>query len=150
MSCMLYPGAKWFHQELVPSSVPVPASYDALDPQNVMAVFQLGNCYFLLALLSSLVFRAVRDTLPNNPMAQERILGASFLALGIADLTHIIATLVALPPDVRFGFVNWNSVTHGNVTVVVFLFTFRMLWYLGVGRTRYWYGQSETQVKKRS
>lgn len=67
-----------------------------------MAVLQMGNCeqstpllsdaeidfigYFLLGLISSLVFRAVRDTLPNNPMAQERILGASFLALGIADV----------------------------------------------------------------
>lgn len=42
--------------------------------------------YFLLGLVSSLVFRAVRDTLPNNPVAQERILGAAFLALGIADV----------------------------------------------------------------
>ena len=42
--------------------------------------------YFLLGLVSSLVFRAVRDTLPNDPRAQERILGASFLALGIADV----------------------------------------------------------------
>ena len=48
-------------------------------------LFLLG--YFLLGLLSSLVFRAVRDTLPDNAVAQERILGASFLALGIADVS---------------------------------------------------------------
>jgi hypothetical protein len=42
--------------------------------------------YFLLSLISTFVFRAIRDTLPNNPMAQERILGAAFLALGIADV----------------------------------------------------------------
>lgn len=40
----------------------------------------------LLGLLSSIVFRAVRDTLPNDPAAQERILGASLLALAIADV----------------------------------------------------------------
>ena len=64
--------------------------------------------YFLLGLLSSLVFRAVRDALPDNAVAQERILGASFLALGIADvspwsppwLMHIlISGLHSTPPD---------------------------------------------------
>lgn len=40
----------------------------------------------LLGLLSSLVFRAVRDALPNNPTAQERILGASLTAMAIADV----------------------------------------------------------------
>lgn len=34
------------------------------------------------------MFRAVRDALPNNPAAQERILGASLLALGFADVSH--------------------------------------------------------------
>ena len=44
--------------------------------------------YLLLGMLSSLVFRAIRDTLPGNPAAQERILGASLLALAIADASH--------------------------------------------------------------
>lgn len=42
--------------------------------------------YLLLGLISSLVFRAIRDALPNNPEAQERILGASFTALALADV----------------------------------------------------------------
>lgn len=42
--------------------------------------------YLLLGLISTLVFRAVRDALPNNPVAQERIIGASFMALAIADV----------------------------------------------------------------
>lgn len=41
--------------------------------------------YLLLGMLSSLVFRAIRDALPGNPAAQERILGASLLAMAIAD-----------------------------------------------------------------
>ena len=42
--------------------------------------------YLLLGMLSSLVFRAVRDALPDNPAAQERILGASLFAMGVADV----------------------------------------------------------------
>jgi hypothetical protein len=41
----------------------------------------------LLGLLSSFVFRAVRDALPDNPIAQERIIGASLKALAIADVS---------------------------------------------------------------
>jgi hypothetical protein len=40
-------------------------------------------------MLSSLVFRAIRDALPGNPAAQERILGASLLAMAIADVSHL-------------------------------------------------------------
>jgi hypothetical protein len=71
-----------------------------------MAIWQLGNCtfhrlrfcpvltlgptgYLLLGMLSSLVFRAIRDALPGNPAAQERILGASLLALAMADVSHL-------------------------------------------------------------
>lgn len=43
-----------------------------------------------MGLISSFVFRAIRDALPDNPAAQERILGASFLALGIADVSHLL------------------------------------------------------------
>ena len=45
--------------------------------------------YLLLGMLSSLVFRAVRDALPGNPAAQERILGASLLAMAIADASPL-------------------------------------------------------------
>lgn len=38
-------------------------------------------------MLSSLVFRAVRDALPDNPAAQERILGASLFAMAVADVS---------------------------------------------------------------
>jgi len=44
--------------------------------------------YLLLGMLSSLVFRATRDALPGNPAAQERIVGASLLAMAIADVSH--------------------------------------------------------------
>ena len=40
-----------------------------------------------MGLISSLVFRAVRDALPRDPQAQERIVGASLAALAIADVS---------------------------------------------------------------
>lgn len=49
-------------------------------------MFALG--YLLLGMLSSLVFRAVRDALPGNPAAQERIIGASLFAMAVADVGH--------------------------------------------------------------
>jgi len=142
----LFPGASWFHHQLIPSSIPPPTT--ALEPRTLMAVWQLTNCYFLLGLISSLVFRAVRDALPNDPVAQERILGASFLALGIADLTHIIASFVGLPPDLKYAPSDWNSMTHGNITVVIALFLLRVAWYAGIGRTRYYFGKPQLKASK--
>lgn len=46
----------------------------------------LFAAYMLLGLISTLVFRAVRDALPHDPVAQERILGAAFTALACADV----------------------------------------------------------------
>lgn len=53
----------------------------------------------LLGLISSLVFRAIRDTLPNNPEAQERILGASMTALALADVGFGFSTQAFLRAD---------------------------------------------------
>ncbi|KAJ6573935.1 hypothetical protein DFH09DRAFT_383695 [Mycena vulgaris] len=133
----VFPGAAWFHHQLIPSSSPVPSQ--GLDPRTHMMVWQLGNCYLLLGLISSLVFRAARDTLQNEPVAQERIVGSLLAALAIADITHIGATLAGLPPAIRYAPLAWNSMTHGNISIVVFLFSARCAWYLGIGRTPYYF-----------
>lgn len=36
-----FPGAQWFHHQLIPSSAPVPS---VLDARSTMAIFQLVNC----------------------------------------------------------------------------------------------------------
>jgi hypothetical protein len=98
------PGTAWFHHELIPDQH---GSFAGVDTRTRMAIWQLGNCtfrslcfhpiltfgynvtgYLLLGMLSSLVFRAIRDALPGNPAAQERIVGASLLAMAIADVSH--------------------------------------------------------------
>jgi hypothetical protein len=42
--------------------------------------------YMLIGLTSSLVFRAIRDALSSDPVSQERILGAAFTAMALADV----------------------------------------------------------------
>jgi hypothetical protein len=64
-------------------------------------LFLLG--YFLLGLLSFLAFRAVRDALPDNAVAQERILGASFLVLGFGDVSSTSST-TDIPSHLWLGF----------------------------------------------
>jgi hypothetical protein len=95
----------------------------------------------LLGLISSLVFRAVRDALRDNVAAQERILGSAFTALAIADVTHVLASFLGLSPELRFKVASWNATTHGNITFTIFLFSVRLAWFLGVGRRRYYYGR---------
>ncbi|KZP30426.1 hypothetical protein FIBSPDRAFT_946141 [Athelia psychrophila] len=143
----VYPGAEWFHHELIPSKTPA-LPYGFLEPRTAMAIWQLGNCYFLLGLISSLVFRAIRDALPHDPASQERILGAAFTALAVADVTHIIATFIGLPAEMRYNFLAWNPMTHGNITFVILLCSVRIAWFMGIGRTRYYYGQRITLERK--
>ncbi|KAJ7102527.1 hypothetical protein B0H15DRAFT_943430 [Mycena belliarum] len=132
-----FPGAAWFHHQLIPSAAPVPPG--ALPPRTLMLVWQLGNCYLLLGLISSLVFRAARDSLAHDPVAQERVVGALLAALAIADVTHIAATLAGLPAELRYAPLAWNPMAHGNISAVVVLFTVRCAWFLGVNRTPYHY-----------
>jgi hypothetical protein len=133
----VFPGAKNFHDELIPNSAPS----GPLDPRTTLAIMQLGNTYLLLSLLSSLVFRAVRDAVPNNPVAQDKIIGAALIALAIADATHIAITFIGLPSEIQFAPAAWNSMTHGNITFVVLLLISRVAWFNGIGRKAYYYGR---------
>ncbi|KAJ6519250.1 hypothetical protein C8R45DRAFT_1085282 [Mycena sanguinolenta] len=132
-----FPGAAWFHHQLIPSSDPVPTT--PLEARTHMMVWQLGNCYLLLGLVSSLVFRAARDSLHKDPVAQERIVGSLLTALAVADVTHIAATLAGLPADIRYAPMAWNPMTHGNISIVVVLLSVRIAWFLGINRTSYYF-----------
>jgi len=148
LTCLFSPGTAWFFHELVPSNIPAPTTMAGLEGRAAAAIWQLANSYMLLGLLQSFGFRAIRDTLPNNPAAQERILGASFTALALADITHILVTLLALPVDIRYDFSKWNTMAHGNTTAVAALLLTRLAWFAGIGRTRYYFGQTQQGGKK--
>lgn len=54
--------------------------------------------YFLLFVMTSLGFRAIRDTLSHDPASQERVMGTFLFALSLADvrlffLIHILTML---------------------------------------------------------
>ncbi|KAG8888971.1 hypothetical protein FRB99_004039, partial [Tulasnella sp. 403] len=102
-----------------------------------LAVWQLGNCYFLLVMISSFVYRAIFKAVPNDPVAQERLFGAMLLALMIGDVSHVGLSLLGMPREILFKPSEWNSMTHGNTTVTAALFVVRMAWFAGVGRPRY-------------
>jgi len=134
----IFPGASWFHSELIPATASSPRHVAApLDPRTTMAIWQLGNCYFLLGLISALVFRAARDALRHDLASQEKMVRASLTALAIADVTHVSLTWIALPADIRAHPGSWNAMTHGNVTFTTFLFLVRLAWLFGVGRQTY-------------
>ncbi|KAH7884008.1 hypothetical protein F5I97DRAFT_1897423 [Phlebopus sp. FC_14] len=132
-----FPGAQWFHNQLVSTENPISGS---LDARTTMALCQLGNCYMLLGLSSWLVFRAVRDALPNDPRAQERIVGAGLTSLALGDVMHIAGSWSALPDDIRYSVSSWDWMTHANTTFVIILLSIRLAWFAGIGRTRYYYG----------
>jgi len=135
-------GPQWFYNELVPPTGPPP---EYLDPRSTIAVWQLTICYLLLCFMTSLGYRAVRDTLSDNPAGQEKLMGVFLISLAIADLTHIYLTFVSLPQDIKYLPLQWNTTTHGNLSVVFLLHLSRVAWFLGIGRKRYYFGQ--TQVK---
>ncbi|KAH7345187.1 hypothetical protein B0J17DRAFT_712795 [Rhizoctonia solani] len=128
----LFPGSTWFYNQLIPGLQPV--SDSDVDTRARMAILQLANCYMLLSLISSFVFRAVRDSLPHNLIAQENIIEAALIALAIADVTHVLGTFVALPSHVAYSPGTWNATTQGNITFTLFLFLTRVAWMLKIGR----------------
>ena len=50
-----------------------------------------SKVYILIGLMSTFVFRAARDALGNNPVAQERVVGGLLAALAIADVSVVFA-----------------------------------------------------------
>ncbi|KAJ7674449.1 hypothetical protein B0H17DRAFT_1082061 [Mycena rosella] len=48
-------------------------------------------------------------------------------------------SLACLPADVRCRPPAWNAMAHGNISFVGVLFAARCAWFLGVGRTLYYF-----------
>jgi amino acid transporter len=135
-------GASWFYNELVPPTGPPPTH---LDPRAEIAIWQLAVGFLLLFFLTSLGFRAVRDSLQDKLDLQEKVTGTILFCLGIADVTHFTLTYIFLPEEWKYNPLMWNTTTHGNLSFVILLHTSRICWFLGVGRKRYYFGQPAIQ-----
>jgi len=81
--------------------------------------------------------------LPNDPVAQEIIIGAALKALAIGDVTHIIVTILATPPEVLWNPSMWNGAYIGNVPFTAFLLIGRLCWFAGIGRKTHYYSVSQ-------
>ncbi|KAI9566983.1 hypothetical protein HD554DRAFT_2173839 [Boletus coccyginus] len=136
-----WPGPEWFHNQLIPEST-LPG---ALDARTTMAMWQLGNCYMLLALTSSFVFRAIRD----NCLTILRLRNVSWAPASLRFAWRMWATSwVGLPEDLRYSFWSWNTMTQGNITFCVFILGMRLAWFAGIGRQRYYYGKAAPKNQK--
>ncbi|KAI9566977.1 hypothetical protein HD554DRAFT_2329403 [Boletus coccyginus] len=123
-----FPGSKWFYDRLILTGSAPSWALDTRTDNSDVAARQLYHShpatradvlirfnfkgYMLVAFTSSFAFRAIRDTLPNDPGAQERIVYASLTALCFADTfpwadhdaVRWATSWVGLPEKVRYSF----------------------------------------------
>ncbi|KAF9015382.1 hypothetical protein BDQ17DRAFT_1230041 [Cyathus striatus] len=125
---------KWYNT-FVPGMQPA----RSLEPGTEMAIWQLANSYFALCLVSTFMLRAVRTALPKDLVAQERIIGATLMALGTADIFSVLISWALLPQDTKYSPSTWSSTTHGNITFCSMLLISRIGWLYGVGRKLQFY-----------
>ncbi|KAF9056391.1 hypothetical protein BJ165DRAFT_510430 [Panaeolus papilionaceus] len=139
-------GASWFYNELVPPTGPPPKD---LDARAVIAIWQLAICYMLIFVITSLIFRSIRDSFQDRLDLQEKMTGTLLFCLGLADVTHMTLTYIYLPEEWKYNPWMWNTTTHGNLTFVVLLHVSRHCWFYGVGRKRYYFGQPAVAETKK-
>ncbi|GAA6061090.1 hypothetical protein JCM10212_006291 [Sporobolomyces blumeae] len=120
---------------LFPASILPAPVVKAIHPASIMATRQLGSCFFLFALMGSVMVPRVRTVLKSRPVELEEFVEAYLFCLAAADLTHIGFTLYDLGYDgATKPFVHWNQLVVGNVLITTGLFVVRMLWFAGIGR----------------
>ncbi|KIO16431.1 hypothetical protein M407DRAFT_86018 [Tulasnella calospora MUT 4182] len=138
-------GSEWYYNETLPSGG---KSTAALTLRAMLIVRQLGNCYFLLGMISICVLSAIRRAVPYDAVAQEKLVGGLLTALAIADVTHVGLSLLGMPLALVFEPWKWNGIVHGNITVTLALFICRMAWFAGMGRSSYYYRVQGAKLKE--
>lgn len=99
-----------------------------------MLMGALGSCFFLLAMISFSLFPLFKKHLSHLPQIQEKMVRGLLVPLAIADITHIVLTLLPLPISLLESPAQWTTIIIGNVWITVGLFVIRMSWLLGIGR----------------
>ncbi|GAA5832803.1 hypothetical protein JCM11251_005770 [Rhodosporidiobolus azoricus] len=121
-----------YYPSLHPSFAAPPTS-----PPAIMAIRQLGSCFFLFALFGAVLVPIVTKQLTGKGMDREleTIVKAYLGCLAAADVTHVLFTLYDLGRLASFSpFTHWNSLVWGNVGITAGLFAVRMMWFAAVGR----------------
>ncbi|KAM0790580.1 hypothetical protein ACM66B_004447 [Microbotryomycetes sp. NB124-2] len=148
-------------QDLVPKAVAGTRMREVIKESQsaVMAVRQLGSCFFLLALLASIHFRSIctqfdpnssvdaitnlkddrrRQTTEQDQVRKqqkfETVVESYLFCLALADLTHIGFTLYDLGSLFAFNPSSWTTLVWGNVGITTGLFVVRSMWFAKVGR----------------
>ncbi|BGP18424.1 hypothetical protein JCM10213_001671 [Rhodosporidiobolus nylandii] len=120
-----------YFSSLFPPTLAPPPMED--HPASLMAVRQLGSCFFLFAILGATLLRVVNRE--SEPKAVEKVTRVYLACLAAADLTHIGFTLFDLGLTGTLSpFEHWNQLVFGNVVITAALFAVRMMWFTGVGR----------------
>ncbi|EIW67851.1 hypothetical protein TREMEDRAFT_32751 [Tremella mesenterica DSM 1558] len=88
-----------------------------------MVIGALGSCFFLIAMISFSLFPVIQS-LPESP-TKVSLVKALLIPLAIADLSHIIVTLLPLPISLFKSPTSWTGLIHGNVTITIILFLVR-------------------------
>ncbi|TFK66357.1 hypothetical protein BDN72DRAFT_899880 [Pluteus cervinus] len=128
-------GTSWFYNELVPlNDNPGP-----LHDRSIMVVWQLVNSYVLLACALTIAYTNIRDLTTRDLVSQEKRVGFILALLSLGDITHLLATVVALPEHLRFDPGAWNGMLHGQINFVIVLLVGRLAWFLGIGRQSYYF-----------
>ncbi|PBP17538.1 hypothetical protein BUE80_DR011529 [Diplocarpon rosae] len=116
--------AEWFAAEQVPNSARV-----ALSSNSSILAYQLGNCYFLLALVGLGVLYSTTEA---------KVVHNYVIALWVADISHVGITYWMINHDQKINVADWNTTTWGNIGVTAFLFLVRTGYLLGLfGSDRY-------------
>ena len=98
------------------------ASPRSLLPSENILLYQLSNLFLLVAVISLYVLNSTNDV---------KVARAFLTALWWGDLGHLGVTVWCMG-DSMLNIKMWNLVNWGNVAVPTFLFTARLLCFLGV------------------
>ena len=92
------------------------------ETERVLSL-QLGNLYFLLAMMSIAIL---------NTTTEPRVVHGYIIVLAIADIGHVVATYAIMGNEAFLDVGNWNAMTWGNVAATVLLFITRSSYLLGL------------------
>lgn len=84
--------------------------------------YQLGNLYGLCALIGLVVF---------NLSTEPRVIKAYIICLAIADVGHILPTVMVLGKDRALDVQSWNAMAWGNIGITLMLFLTRVTYLMG-------------------